>query len=187
MFIYPHNGWVGPVADLLLLRKSCSVGNRTRYLWVSSQELWPLDHRDTQFIFILEHMNIFRGLYMSTHVSPPVCRRDSITDSLTALSSGGCTWEKSWGHGEVYDVLEQPIMRHKGWWVHGSVKCPRCNLNANCREISVSSHGISFAIYDVASRRARWHHSTDNRVLLSISNSPQIYIATGARGASLWQ
>jgi hypothetical protein len=38
---------VNPVADLLLW-KSGSVRNRTRDLWVCSQELWPLDHRAGQ-------------------------------------------------------------------------------------------------------------------------------------------
>jgi hypothetical protein len=38
-------GSVDPVPDPLLLRKSGSPGNRTRYLWNCSQELWPLDHR----------------------------------------------------------------------------------------------------------------------------------------------
>jgi hypothetical protein len=38
-------GWVDPVPDLLLLRKSASAGNQSRELWICSQELWPLDHR----------------------------------------------------------------------------------------------------------------------------------------------
>jgi hypothetical protein len=38
-------GWVDPVPDPLLLRKSGSAGNRTRELWICSQELWPLDLR----------------------------------------------------------------------------------------------------------------------------------------------
>jgi hypothetical protein len=38
-------GWVDPVPDSLLLRKSGSARNRTRDLWICSQELWPLDHR----------------------------------------------------------------------------------------------------------------------------------------------
>jgi hypothetical protein len=33
------------VPDPLLLRKYGSAGNRTRDLWICSQELWPLDHR----------------------------------------------------------------------------------------------------------------------------------------------
>jgi hypothetical protein len=37
-------GWVDPVPDPLL-RKSGSAGNRTRNLWICSQELWALDHR----------------------------------------------------------------------------------------------------------------------------------------------
>jgi hypothetical protein len=38
-------GWVDPVPDPLLLRKSGSAENRTRDLWICSQKLWPLDHR----------------------------------------------------------------------------------------------------------------------------------------------
>jgi hypothetical protein len=38
-------GWVVPVPDPLLFRKPDSSGNRTRDLWICSQELWPLDHR----------------------------------------------------------------------------------------------------------------------------------------------
>jgi hypothetical protein len=38
-------GWVVPVPDPLLLRKSGRAGNRTRNLRICSQELWPLDHR----------------------------------------------------------------------------------------------------------------------------------------------
>jgi hypothetical protein len=46
LLIYSHKGWVDPVPDPLLLRKSSSAENRTQDLWVSSQELCPLDHRD---------------------------------------------------------------------------------------------------------------------------------------------
>jgi hypothetical protein len=35
-------GWVDPVPDPLLLRKSGSAGNRTRDLCICSQKLWPL-------------------------------------------------------------------------------------------------------------------------------------------------
>jgi hypothetical protein len=38
-------GWVDPIPDPLLLRKTGSAGHRTRDLWICSQELWPLDHR----------------------------------------------------------------------------------------------------------------------------------------------
>jgi hypothetical protein len=40
-------GWVHPVPDPLLLRKFGRAGNRTRDLWICSQELWLLDHRDS--------------------------------------------------------------------------------------------------------------------------------------------
>jgi hypothetical protein len=35
-------GRVDPVPDSLLLRISGGAGNRTQYLWICSQELWPL-------------------------------------------------------------------------------------------------------------------------------------------------
>jgi hypothetical protein len=44
-------GWVDPVPDPLLLIKSGGAGNRTRDLWICSQELWPLDHRVLSSIF----------------------------------------------------------------------------------------------------------------------------------------
>jgi hypothetical protein len=52
LLIYPHNGWVDPVPDPPLLRKSGSAGNRTRELRVCSQEVWPLDNRsDSVYIY----------------------------------------------------------------------------------------------------------------------------------------
>jgi hypothetical protein len=41
-------GWMDPVPDPPLLRKSGSAGNRIRDLWICSQKLWPLDHRGGQ-------------------------------------------------------------------------------------------------------------------------------------------
>jgi hypothetical protein len=38
-------GWVDPVLDPLIFRKSGKFGTRTRDLWICSQKLWPLDHR----------------------------------------------------------------------------------------------------------------------------------------------
>jgi hypothetical protein len=45
LLIYPQKGRVDPVPDPLLLRKFSSARNRTRNLWVFSQEVWPLNHR----------------------------------------------------------------------------------------------------------------------------------------------
>jgi hypothetical protein len=45
LLIYRHNGWMDQVSDILLLRISGSDGNRTRDLWVCSQEVWLIDHR----------------------------------------------------------------------------------------------------------------------------------------------
>ena len=46
-------GWVDPVPDPLLLRKSGSAGNRTRDLCICSQKLWPLDYRGSLLFTIL--------------------------------------------------------------------------------------------------------------------------------------
>jgi hypothetical protein len=43
-------GWVDPVPDPLLLRKSGRAGNRILDLWICSQKLWPLDHRGGLFL-----------------------------------------------------------------------------------------------------------------------------------------
>jgi hypothetical protein len=46
--IAPHlssRGWVDPFRDSILLRKSDRADNQTQDLWISSQKLWPLDHR----------------------------------------------------------------------------------------------------------------------------------------------
>jgi hypothetical protein len=37
-------GWVEPVPDPQLIKKSGSAGNHTRYLWICSQEIRPLDY-----------------------------------------------------------------------------------------------------------------------------------------------
>jgi hypothetical protein len=46
-------GWVDPVLDPLLLRKSGSSGNQILELRICSQELWPLDHRGGLTVLLL--------------------------------------------------------------------------------------------------------------------------------------
>jgi hypothetical protein len=48
-------GWMDPVPDPLLFRKSGSARNQTRDLWICSQELWPLDHRGGCMILYIRH------------------------------------------------------------------------------------------------------------------------------------
>jgi hypothetical protein len=48
-------GWVDPVPDPLLLRKS------NPDLWICSQELWPLDHR-CGHTYLYSHINFKRSL-----------------------------------------------------------------------------------------------------------------------------
>jgi hypothetical protein len=63
-----------PVPDSLLLRKFGSAGNRTRDLWVSSQELFPLDHRGgllsvTEFSIMLCPKHFLGGLSSESETS----------------------------------------------------------------------------------------------------------------------
>jgi hypothetical protein len=51
-------GWVDPVPDPLLLRKSGSAWNRTRDLWICSQEFCPLDHRGGRQYNLYSPLNI---------------------------------------------------------------------------------------------------------------------------------
>jgi hypothetical protein len=57
-------GWVDPVPDPLLLRKSGSAENRTWDLCICSQKLWPLDHSRSQFLKAL-FLNISSFLLFS--------------------------------------------------------------------------------------------------------------------------
>jgi hypothetical protein len=52
-------GWVDPVPDPLLLKKSGRVGNRTRELWICNQKLCQLDHRGgTTRLYITKGRNL---------------------------------------------------------------------------------------------------------------------------------
>jgi hypothetical protein len=61
-------GWVDPVRDPLLLRKSGRPGNRTRDLWICSQKIWPLDHCDVLLcttLWLLWGNTFFPSLFFS--------------------------------------------------------------------------------------------------------------------------
>jgi hypothetical protein len=53
-------GWVDPVPDPLILRKSGSTRNRIRDLWICSRELWPLDHRGCQEVWLKQRYNMLK-------------------------------------------------------------------------------------------------------------------------------
>jgi hypothetical protein len=51
-----------PVLDPMQLRKSGSAGYRARDLWISSREVWPLDHRgghSEEQRMCIYHINLF--------------------------------------------------------------------------------------------------------------------------------
>jgi hypothetical protein len=60
-------GWVDPIPDHLLLRKSGRAGDRTRDLWICSQKLWPLDHRGS----VKQNLNclVWFKMYSSCNVA----------------------------------------------------------------------------------------------------------------------
>jgi hypothetical protein len=90
---------VDPVPDPLLLRKSDSARNRTRDLWVSSQELRPLDHRgrlptkfskqNSVFIYVSFILSTCQGLqspaklFITTH--PGIFHKSSCTSLSDVL------------------------------------------------------------------------------------------------------
>jgi hypothetical protein len=69
-------GWLDPVPDPALLRKSIRAGNRTRNLWLCSQELLSLDHRGSPRPPARTHTNIiyiyiYIYIYMEETCRPP--------------------------------------------------------------------------------------------------------------------
>jgi hypothetical protein len=87
-------GWVDPVPDSLLLRKSGSAGNRTRDLWIYSQKLWPLDHRGGQkYPLRIQNNNHLHTNY-GTNIKVQVGSRGNTLDLCT-----GCTmFDSRHGH-----------------------------------------------------------------------------------------
>jgi hypothetical protein len=89
-------GWVDPVPDTLLVRKSSSAGNRTRDLCICSQKLWPLDQRGGR----------------EEHTAPGIAIRGLQT---LALASGGCCYEsdvitrRDRGRGEGIVTMDNEI------------------------------------------------------------------------------
>jgi hypothetical protein len=77
LLIYSHKGRVDPVPDALQLRKSGGAGNRTRDLWVSSQELWPLES-DIRYVSALRIQIMSFSFDVQLHEWPmsfqPCCR-----------------------------------------------------------------------------------------------------------------
>jgi len=66
-------GWVDPVPDPLLLRKSGSAGHRTRDLCICSQKLWPLDHDFVNWYLISGVSYMFRTLWVHPQGDSCIC------------------------------------------------------------------------------------------------------------------
>jgi hypothetical protein len=125
-------GWVDPVPNPLLLRKSGRARTRTRDLWICSQELWPLDHRGGScVIYTISHKwNIVRfpqswvthqmkwrrrrlslaaTLVLVVHIKE---RSDSQAGYVMLRSKEVCL-KKSWVVlEELYGVWYIPLMPH---------------------------------------------------------------------------
>jgi hypothetical protein len=71
--LYPRV-WVDSIPDPLLLRKSGSARNRTRALWICSQELWPLGHRGGRiYWYTLQKIGIKKKHYHNSGRYPLSC------------------------------------------------------------------------------------------------------------------
>jgi hypothetical protein len=99
-------GWVDPVPDPLLLRKTGSAGNRPRDLWICSQELWPLDHTKKQSTDIGSVRNFI-----------------SITEHALLLTEPQCfgIW---WNHGSSNLYLTETSSWNCPPWLKKLGKCP---------------------------------------------------------------
>jgi hypothetical protein len=98
--LYPR-GWVDPVLDPLLLRKSGSAGNRIWDHWICSRELWQLDHTGSlAILFTSLKMGFIWTIekYVSKLliVFLKLCRK--LSYPLMVLYSGGAEFVPRSGH-----------------------------------------------------------------------------------------
>jgi hypothetical protein len=101
-------GWVDPVPDPLLLRKSGRAVNRIQNLWICSQEPWPLDHRGGHLI--------------------PCCFKQIIIGCFV-LSPGHVSLERSWNPSSC--LRNRPA---KNVWIEGQpAKIPQLHLYQRSR------------------------------------------------------
>jgi hypothetical protein len=104
-------GWVDPVPDTLLPRKSGSASNRIRDLWICSQGLWPLDHR------------------AATQITSTRPKRIQYSH----LCWSRCTWCRSHKHAPALTVKQT---NSKIFTIFG--QCPRCSHLSLWRGLHVS-------------------------------------------------
>jgi hypothetical protein len=73
-------GWVDPVPDSLLHRKSGNAGNRTPDLWLYSQELWRQENRGGQHqVWLSKLCEMVKRLNFQTETSLEVsCSKERI-------------------------------------------------------------------------------------------------------------
>jgi hypothetical protein len=79
-------GWVQAVSEPLLLRKSDHAGNRTRNIWICSQEHWPLYHRGgptPSFFILLMFLLLYIYIYISFLLILFVLQTDEVCQHKT--------------------------------------------------------------------------------------------------------
>jgi hypothetical protein len=103
---------VDPIPDPLLLRKSGSAGNRTRDLWVCSQEVWILDHSCSPINPIEidnEQVNQIWGADALTEV---LIMSDNIIPSgiIISLIPGGLSFQQLQYHlSNCFNICQQVV------------------------------------------------------------------------------
>jgi hypothetical protein len=124
-------GWVDPIPDPLLLRKSGSAGNRTRDLWICSQELWPLDHRGghTHTIPCIKYQSVYQNSIKFGH------------NLCSALQSTRLTWEQNSCYNfhvaEAFiqhysDKLLHPLIAIAAMWLIYCLSVSNISTSASC-------------------------------------------------------
>jgi hypothetical protein len=132
---------VGPVPDPLLLRISGSAGNWTRDSCVSSQKLWPVDHR-------------------GGHATEKTCRNTGVTSWVPYLHPGSqatrqtvsvsCTFSlheygmESAGQGESEVLM---CIQSNSIWSFNSIQLPRTATTSRLKVQASSFSNYSLPSY----------------------------------------
>jgi hypothetical protein len=104
-------GWVDPVPDTLLLRKSGRARNRTQDVWICSQKLWPLDQRGGPSMYIV-YCLLIQSCYTKADE-----RQKKNSSSLCDKPSDSQRWSPGCKFGDVIMCCLLRVNAHLKQWL----------------------------------------------------------------------